>query len=63
MSDLTNEEKETLKRLRQDYEDDQKTNSGRESHITNPDKYNFPIGMDDKGNLNVVKDENKDNSR
>jgi hypothetical protein len=23
--------------------------------ITNPDKYSFPLGMDDEGNLNVVR--------
>ena len=29
--------------------------------ISNPDKYSFPIGMDDEGNLNVVKSDKNNN--
>ncbi len=59
MNKLTNEEQEILKRLRQDYEEDQKSNKGRESHISNPDKFNFPIGMDDEGNLFPVNEQDE----
>lgn len=62
MSELSLEEIEILKKLKQDYEDDQSRNSGRESHISNPDKFNFPIGMNDEGELNIVRDRNKDES-
>lgn len=59
MNELTNEEKETLKRLRQDYEKDRRENKGQGSHISTPEKYSFPIGMDDKGNLFPLKEDIK----
>lgn len=51
---LTEEELEELKemleisRLRRELPQEQRV------PITNPDKYSFPLGMDDEGNLNVV---------
>lgn len=54
--ELTEEEKETLESLR---EFSRKIDSVPESEkipISNPDKYEFPIGIDDEGNLNVVRD-------
>jgi hypothetical protein len=56
---LTEEELEELKemleisKLRKELPQEQRV------PITNPDKYSFPLGMDDEGNLNVVSEREK----
>lgn len=52
---LTEEEKEILDRLRRVSHLRDQIPAEKRIPITNPDKYSFPIGMDDEGNLNIVK--------
>lgn len=48
---LTEEEQEILNKLRRDNEEREKIPPSERIPITNPDKYSFPIGIDDEGNL------------
>ncbi len=58
---LTEEEKETLKNLREFSKKIDNVPDGEKIPVSNPEKYSFPIGMNDEGNLNVVEDNNDDN--
>jgi hypothetical protein len=51
---LSEEDKASLERLREFRDMHNKIPSEERIPITNPDKYSFPLGMDDEGNLNVV---------
>lgn len=59
---LTKEEFEAIERAEQFIRERAKIPVSSRHPITNPDKYNFPIGMDNEGNLNVVKNEDSDKS-
>jgi hypothetical protein len=56
---LTKEESEAIERAEQFIRERAKIPVNSRHPITNPDKYNFPIGMDDKGNLNTANDEDE----
>jgi site-specific DNA-adenine methylase len=57
--DLTEEEKEILDQLRQDMDLRDQIPPEERFLMTNLDKYSFPVGMDDQGNLNVVRGRRK----
>jgi hypothetical protein len=54
--DLTDEEQATLNRLREAAKRRNQIPPEQRIPITNPEKYSFPVGMDDQGNLNTVRD-------
>jgi hypothetical protein len=53
---LTEEEKEILAQLRRTSHLRSQIPTEKRIPITNPDKYSFPLGIDDEGNLNLVKE-------
>jgi hypothetical protein len=53
--DLSPEDMESLDRLRRFRDMHNQVPPEKQIPITNPDKYSFPLGMDDEGNLNVDK--------
>ncbi len=57
---LTKQEKDAIERAEQFIKERQKIPASERTPVSNPEKYSFPIGMDDEGNLNIVKDENED---
>jgi hypothetical protein len=49
VAELTKEEQEILERLLEDDERREKIPPSQRQPITNPEKYSFPIGLDDEG--------------
>lgn len=50
MSNLTQEDLEVLERLRKADDERQKIPESERFPISHPDKYSFPLGLDDNGN-------------
>lgn len=49
MSDLSEKDEEVLEKLRQSEKDSRAVPPGERRPVTNPDKYSFPVGLDDEG--------------
>ncbi len=49
MSDLSEKDEEVLERLRQAEKDSRAVPADERRPVTNPDKYSFPVGLDDEG--------------
>lgn len=49
MSELSEKDEEVLERLRQAEKDSRAVPSGERRPVTNPDKFSFPVGLDDEG--------------
>ncbi len=62
MSELTKEDLEILEKLKKSEDNVRLTLDKNDESVLNPEKYSFPIGMDDEGNLNVVEAENDSKS-
>lgn len=59
---LTEEEKAAIERAEQFIKDRKKIPTSERTPISNPEKYSFPIGINDEGELNVVTGRSEDES-
>lgn len=53
---LSEEDKASLERLRKFRDMHNQIPPEEREPITNPEKYSFPVGMDDEGNLNIAEE-------